>query len=201
MTRPPGVILLARHGETDDNRHPIRIQGHREVPLNAKGREQAHALARAAADARVTALWASTLLRARQTAEVVATALGIEPAFDARLAETYRGAWEGRLAEDIAREEPDAFGAWLGPDPDFRFPGGESLVEQQRRVLAALDEIGRTGAAAEDRALVVCHGGSIRLALCSRAVRGIRAYHTFDVPNGALVDWPHRDSGVGRRLY
>jgi broad specificity phosphatase PhoE len=190
------VILLARHGETDDNRDPIRIQGHREVPLNATGREQAQALARAAAEAGVTAIWASTLLRARETATIVGAALGLEPALDVRLAETYRGDWEGRLAREIAREDPDAFSAWLGPEPDFRFPGGESLPEQQERVLAALADIAPAAAARGGRGLVVCHGGSIRLALCSRDPRGIGAYHTFEVPNGALVPWPARGSGT-----
>ena len=48
--RPPdAVIILARHGETADNVPPQRIQGWRDVPLNDRGREQARALADAAA--------------------------------------------------------------------------------------------------------------------------------------------------------
>ena len=46
------MILLARHGETDYNAPPRRIQGQRDVPLNDRGREQARALAQEAA-----ALW------------------------------------------------------------------------------------------------------------------------------------------------
>ncbi len=38
-------VLLARHGETDDNREPIRFQGFRDTPLNDTGRAQAHELA------------------------------------------------------------------------------------------------------------------------------------------------------------
>ena len=36
-------------------------------------------------------------------------------------------------------------------------------------------------------ALVVCHGGSIRVMLCARDPRGLEAFHTFEVPNVAVV--------------
>ncbi len=66
----------------------------------------------------------------------------------------------------------------------FRFPGGESLQEQQDRVTAALEEI---HAAGRLPALVVCHGGSIRVMLCRRDPRGLDAFHEFTVPNVAVV--------------
>ena len=68
--------------------------------------------------------------------------------------------------------------------PDWRFPGGESLQEQQDRVLAALNDV---EAAGELPALVVCHGGSIRVVLCSRDPRGLAAFHEFEVPNVAVL--------------
>ena len=67
---------------------------------------------------------------------------------------------------------------------DWRFPGGESLQEQQDRVSASLSDIHATG---ELPALVVCHGGSIRVMLCLRDPRGLDAFHAFEVPNVALL--------------
>ena len=67
---------------------------------------------------------------------------------------------------------------------DFRFPGGESLLEQQQRVTEALSEIHAAGPLP---ALVVCHGGSIRVMLCAADPRGLDAFHTFEVPNVAVV--------------
>jgi broad specificity phosphatase PhoE len=183
-----GGILLARHGETNDNREPIRVQGFTDTPLNDTGRRQARELAeriaaRPAADA-VASLWASDLSRARETAELVGSRIGLEPTLDRRLREANRGRWEGRRFIDIEPEEPELYGAWRRAGASFRFPGGESLLEQQQRVLEALWEIHTAGPLP---ALVVCHGGSIRVVLCSRDPRGLGAFHEFDVPNVTLV--------------
>jgi probable phosphoglycerate mutase len=110
--------------------------------------------------------------------------IGLRPRLDARLREGARGRWEGRLFIDIEREEPEAYAAWRRGGPDFRFPGGESLLEQQQRVTAALDDVERTG---DLPALVVCHGGSIRVVLCTRDPRGLDAFHEFPVPNAAVI--------------
>ena len=179
------MILLARHGETDDNVPPLRFQGQRDTPLNERGRAQAHELAErvAALETPIASLWSSDLSRARETAEIVGARIGLEPRLDARLREGWRGEWEGFLFGEIEAADPARYAAWRAPaEPDgFRFPGGESLAEQQARVLASLREI------AAAPALAVCHGGSIRTMLCRRDPRGLAAFHAFEVPNVALV--------------
>jgi 2,3-bisphosphoglycerate-dependent phosphoglycerate mutase len=186
------MILLARHGETDDNVPPLRFQGQRDTPLNARGREQARELAErvAALDPPVASLWCSDLSRARETAEIVGERLGLAPQADARLREGWRGDWEGFLFEQIEQRDPARYAAWRAPDAEigFRFPGGESLAEQQARVLEALSEIAESPATAGGApALVVCHGGSIRTVLCREDPRGLAAFHDFVVPNAAVV--------------
>jgi len=184
-TRSLQGVLLARHGETNDNREPIRVQGFTDTPLNDTGRRQAAELAkRIAAGEPIASLWASDLSRARETAEIVGARIGLQPALDSRLREAYRGRWEGSLFIDIEREEPELYAAWLRAGPEFRFPGGESLLEQQQRVTASLTEI---HAAGRLPALVVCHGGSIRVMLSASDRRGLHAFHDFDVPNVAVV--------------
>ncbi|HEY8626167.1 MAG TPA: histidine phosphatase family protein [Solirubrobacteraceae bacterium] len=185
MTAEPlGGILLARHGETDDNVEPLRAQGWLDTPLNAAGRRQAAELAERMATAGIASLWSSDLSRARETAQIVARRIGLSVRLDWRLREGDRGEWEGRLFVDIEREDPERYQAWLRAGPDFRFPGGESLSEQQERVEAALRDVHRWGT---PPALVVCHGGSIRVMLCARDPRGLDAFHEFRVPNVAVV--------------
>jgi broad specificity phosphatase PhoE len=182
------MILLARHGETDDNRAPLRFQGQRDTPLNDTGRAQARALAERVAERAepIASLWSSDLSRARETAEIVGARIGLEPHLDARLREGARGDWEGFLFDEVAAAEPERYAAWRRGGSAWRFPGGESLAEQQQRVLAALGEI---EAARTLPALVVCHGGSIRVALCRDDPRGLDAFHAFEVPNVALVEF------------
>jgi probable phosphoglycerate mutase len=177
-------ILVARHGETDDNREPIRVQGFTDTPLNETGRAQAAELAARVASEGIVALWSSDLSRARETAEIVGARVGLEPRLDPRLREANRGAWEGRLFIDIAREEPERYAAWRRAGGQFRFPGGESLQEQLERVAAAIGDIRDSR---ELPALVVCHGGAIRALLCMRDPRGLAAFHEFEVPNTAMV--------------
>jgi len=184
------MILLARHGETDDNVPPYRFQGQRDTPLNDRGRAQARELAErvAALDPPVASLWASDLSRARETAEIVGERIGLEPRLDPRLREGWRGEWEGHLFDEIAAREPERYAEWRAPDAEvgFRFPGGETLAQQQARVLACLREV-EAELDGAGPALVVCHGGSIRTVLCARDPRGLAAFHTFEVPNVALV--------------
>ena len=177
-------IVFARHGQTDDNLPPIRVQGFSDTPLNDVGRAQARELAERVAGDGFRSLWSSDLSRARDTAAAVGARTGLEPRLDARLREGNRGRWEGRLFVDIERDEPELYAAWLCAGPTFRFPGGESLTEQQQRVMAALDDISATG---ELPALVVCHGGSIKVVLCAGDPRGLYAFQDLKVPNVGLV--------------
>lgn len=176
-------VLLARHGETDDNRPPLRFQGWRDTPLNDVGRRQARELAEKLADQAIASIWSSDLSRARETAEIVASRLGLDVRLDARLREGNRGRWEGHLFQDVAAAEPELFAGWEHAGAGWRFPGGESLEEQLERVSACVSDVRAT---ADLPALVVCHGGSIRVMLCLSDPRGLDAFHDFIVPNAAV---------------
>jgi broad specificity phosphatase PhoE len=175
-------ILLLRHGETDWNREPSRCLGWAEVHVNDSGRAQAREQARALAGRGVELIVSSHLARARETAEIVRAHLGGElpMVLDPRLAETHRGEWETRLFSEIMVEEPEAWQHYRDHPESFRFPGGESLADQQRRVLASLRDVARDGRPA----LLVTHGGSIRLTRCFLDGRGVAAFHETKTVNG-----------------
>jgi broad specificity phosphatase PhoE len=156
-------MYLARHGETDYNAEG-RFQGQGAVPLNARGREQAQALAQEAVAYEFQSLWCSPLQRARETAEVVAQRIGLTPREDARLMETDAGDWTDRSFAEVQAQAPAEFERFASGDPTFAFPGGESFAQQGVRVAAAFYDIKR----AEAPTLVVCHGGVIRIALFQR---------------------------------
>ena len=173
-------VYLARHGQTAYNAEG-RFQGQQAIPLDDTGRAQAVELAERAAGYGFAALWCSPLLRARETADVVAARIGLQPVEDARLMETDSGDWTDRSFAEVIAAAPDAFAAFANADADFAFPGGESFAQQEVRVAAALDDV----EAGELPALVVCHGMVIRAALAVRA--GELLERVKRVPNAALV--------------
>lgn len=174
---------MARHGQTAYNAVG-RFQGTLEVPLDTVGVAQAHALAEVAQGHGYVELWCSPLRRARQTADVVGAALGLEPRPDARFAEHDTGDWTDRLKADVEAEDPDAWAAYLRGGAGWTFPGGENLEAFMERVVDALVAVTQ---AKRLPALVVCHRGVIRAAQSHTDIRGLDTFHAWPVPNGALI--------------
>jgi broad specificity phosphatase PhoE len=184
------TIHLARHGQTAYN-HEGRFQGHLPVPLDDTGREQAAALAEAAAGVELASLWCSPLARARETASIVAARIGLAPHEDARVAETDTGEWTGRSFAEIRAQDPEGFARYERSDPTFRYPGGESFAEQSARVQEAVRDLRATPEALP--ALVVCHRGVIRLAL---AALGDESAGAQEVANATLLTLPETADGA-----
>jgi probable phosphoglycerate mutase len=179
LPRTQVSLYIARHGETVDNASGL-ILGHRDPPLSPAGREQSARLAAEAAGLGVVALWCSPLLRARQTAALVAQAIGIGPTILDDLIESARGSWEGESVAHIAETSPALHAAFEAGDRRFAFPEGESLLQQVERTRRALDVV----ASGRSPALVVAHAGTIRAAMISggQAVPPER-----DIPHGEAI--------------
>ena len=174
------LLLLLRHALTEQT--GARLSGWTPgLHLSEAGREQAKALAERLGPVSIDALYTSPLERARQTAAIVAERVGLEPIADVRFAETETGEWTERRFDDI---EPEAFAAWQRAGDGFRYPGGESLNEQMERVVDGLVAVTQRG---DLPALIVCHRGTIRVALCHTQQRGLDVFSEIDVPNGGLV--------------
>jgi broad specificity phosphatase PhoE len=178
------TVLLARHGETDSNAER-RFQGQLDTPLNARGREQAVDLAERVATEvpDLAVLVASPLSRARETAEIVGRRVGLEPRLDPRFMEIHVGEWQGLLYSEVLERDPELMRQWMEPPPGFRFPGGESIAEQQARVREGLDAVRAEGRLP---ALVVCHGGVIRAALADATGSRVTSWAERPIENGSL---------------
>ena len=153
-------LHLTRHGETvwhAENRYA----GSSDIELSARGRAQAERLAAWAAEAGLARIRSSDLVRARETARIVAARAGLEPEEDARLREVHFGRGEGLTSAEMEREFPDARRAFVAAPASSPLPGGEPGVAAATRMLAALWD-----AAADGPVLVVAHTTVIRLALC-----------------------------------
>ena len=145
---PVTRITLVRHGETDWNRQR-RIQGSTDIPLNDAGVAQAAVAAHALADAGYTAVYASALSRALQTAAIIADAAGLgAPVGEPELNERAFGEAEGLTNQEI-----------LGRFPDDVVPGRETREHVVRRALPVLESLAVQHAG--ESVLVVTHGAVI----------------------------------------
>jgi broad specificity phosphatase PhoE len=151
------TLILARHGETDWNRDG-RFQGHADTPLNARGREQARALAEDVAE--VDVIYSSDLKRATETARVVADRLGLEVRIDPRLRERGFGAWEGLTRTEIEASFRDDFDRWRKGD-GFGADEAEAHEAFAGRIEAFLADV--LARHPDEKVLVIAHGGSIRV--------------------------------------
>ena len=148
-------IALLRHGPTGWNALG-RIQGHTDIPLSDEGIAKMRGLLPPPAFAKARA-FASPLLRARQTAEVLGLA---DPTLDMRLMEQNWGRWEGlSRAEILAQDGEEAF-AHAGLKLRFRPPGGESTQKLHDRVASFLKEVAHE----DSDAIAVTHMGVLRAA-------------------------------------
>jgi broad specificity phosphatase PhoE len=151
------TILLARHGETDWNAAK-RWQGHADRPLNDRGRRQTAALAERLRETRLDGVYSSDLRRARDTAQVVADAQGLEVRTMPQLREVDVGSWSGLSRAEAEDRYPGGFQRWKDGQPGW--DDGETYEAMSERVLGAIHRI---AADHPDRpALVVAHGGPIR---------------------------------------
>lgn len=132
----PTTVLMVRHGRTPTTGKvlPGRAKG---LHLDETGQSQARAVAEHLGQLQgVTAIYTSPLERARETAAPTAAALGIRPVVDRGLVEIDTGEWTGA---DLTQARRSRVWKVVQQYPTgFAFPGGESMVQMQARVVTAL---------------------------------------------------------------
>jgi broad specificity phosphatase PhoE len=175
-------LLVVRHGQSEWNAIG-RWQGHADPALSELGRRQA-AVAAGSIGA-VDGIISSDLLRAAETAAIIAQQLGVGPVMvDQRLRERDVGEWSGLTRSEIDRGWP----GWL--DDDRRPAGFEDADSVLARVLDAFDTIRDTSPGGA--LLVVTHGGVIRTLA--------RSFGLADVPVANLAGVIVRVSETGRTI-
>ena len=182
MTEVTRVIAI-RHGETTWN-VDTRIQGHLDIPLNDIGRRQAERMALALAGEPITAIYASDLTRAWETAQYLGRALGIEVTREEGLRERGFGDFEGKTFSEIAALLPEQSMRWRKRDPEFAPAGGESLLDLRSRVVATAERL----AAAHPGELIamVGHGGVMDVLYRAATRLDIQAPRTWSLGNTAI---------------
>jgi broad specificity phosphatase PhoE len=137
-------VVLLRHGQTTWNlgAGEERFRGRTDLPLDAKGLSQAQAIATRFRDTPFPALYASPLLRARQTVEPLATQRSLPITPHEGLLDIDYGDLQGLTHAEAKQRYPELYAAWLTTPSQVRFPAGEGLADVQLRLLTLLVEMG-----------------------------------------------------------
>jgi broad specificity phosphatase PhoE len=187
MARP--VLYFARHGQTDWNAE-ARLQGQRDIPLNALGRKQAVQCAAILRDLFGRkgcapgdfAYVSSPLVRASETMELMRKALGIEPggySTDPRLKEMSFGTWEGFTFPELQNTQSDVLAERERDKWGFVVPGGESYAMLTQRVGEWYETIERD-------TVVSAHGGVARALIAYLGIRSPEIATAGDIRQGVV---------------
>lgn len=160
----PRRLHLIRHGETCWNRDR-RVQGHAESELTELGRQQAARLAPVLRQVPISAVYCSSSLRTRQTADILFRDSGLALSSCDRLKEICLGPWEGRLQSEVRMSHPEQFEYfWQQPDR-FSLEEAETFRQVQQRAMRRIHEL--LALPGRQHIAVVSHGVWIKTVLCS----------------------------------
>ena len=180
------LLCYIRHGETDWNTE-ARLQGQRDIPINANGRAQARQCGEILRDlmAREDGAFdfvSSPLGRARETMEIARAAIGLDPhayRIDQRLTEISFGEWEGSTLEELRRASPDAVAARERDKWAFTPPSAESYATMSVRVRDWHHSLARNTVA-------VAHGGTLRGLIVQLGIHSAEEAPHLDIAQGVV---------------
>ncbi len=195
------VVYLVRHGQTEWNVER-RWQGVTDIPLNARGRAQAAAVARAFSasgmfgGAGMRRVVSSDLSRAKETAEEIARVAGVPLETTPRLRERSFGRWEGLSRTEIAQKFPGDIEAYETQRETFRPLGGQSWRDFSEQSAKTVHEL--VGGLAGQSTVVVAHAGPLQAFLSQ--VMGTRDSRPgrFVIDNGSVSvvrEWLNEHTG------
>lgn len=175
-------LLLIRHGQTKLHRSD-RFWGKTDIGLSDTGLKQAEQLCNRLARYKIDAIYASTLSRASDTAEIIASRHKVRVVQAEELCECSFGYAEGLTFREISKRYPDLareLGSWKAT----AFPGGESLEQLNQRVRVFINRLNQHPP--ESTIAIVSHGGPLRLMVCNLLGIGIENWLRLRIDHASL---------------
>jgi len=156
-------LLMVRHGETELN-SALRYWGKSDVKLSALGLSQAERLRDRLAFEKIDAIYSSSMVRARVTAEIIASGHRLSITECPELCEVDFGKLEGLTFEEIKTQFPAVAKLWIERSPELEYPGGESRSRFYDRVCSFTSRLAKHRP--EETLLIVAHSGVLRTIIC-----------------------------------
>lgn len=172
-------IVLLRHGETNWNLQG-RCQGATDLELNETGIQQAREIATYLSKERIDVVYSSNLKRAVQTANAIGQSHDLEVIPDSDFRELNHGILEGMTFPEIRASYPDFIKRWRNEPAELLIPGGERLIDVERRSWRGLERVMQSHLRHET-VVVVTHNFPIVTILCRITETPLNNYRSFRV--------------------
>ena len=178
------MIYLMRHGADPSDRYG----GWSEYGLTEKGIKQVHITKSKLCNQDITQIFSSDLVRARETAEIIADELSLEITYLPQFRESNNGHLAGMLKTEAAEKYPGIY--WSALEWTEAWPGGESPKQFFERIQGAWYEFRqRVG---ENNVLLVSHGGVMNVILClENAIPYTNKETHFQIGDAEIVQIEH----------
>lgn len=174
-------LYLVRHGQTDRNlRH--MFYGWTDCDINETGIQQAEGLKHFFDGVKLDRIYASDLLRAKHTAEIIGEGREIPLETRESFREQFFGDWEDKESLLIRDSQKDAFAYWLTHWDGDGIPGGEHFSEFYQRVSRGIDSLIQENKGRE--VLLVAHNGTLSVILCHLLGAGEKGFWKFFAAQG-----------------
>lgn len=177
-------LILVRHGSTIWNAEG-KYQGIIDVPLSDKGRQEVQMVAERLRNEDIKAVYSSYLIRARETAEIIASPHGLPVKVIPEFGEINFGDWEGLTAQEIKDKfGEDAYRIWMEDPVKADISGGDRIAEFAERVVQGFNRVSQ--AHPDDTVVVATHGGALMVLGCHLQGEDLSCYRKYYHQNAAI---------------
>lgn len=180
------TLFLIRHAQSDANAEG-RVQGWLDSPLSEAGRQQAQALGERFRSTALSAVYASPLARAADTAQAIAAIHNLAVILDDRLKEYHMGRWTGLNRAEIEALSP---GIDLEADHELAVPDGETAQNMRDRVEPFLREV--VSRHAGQSIAIITHGGTLGMLVATMLGMPVMRRHPFSFGNTSVTEVTHQ---------
>ncbi len=173
------MIYLIRHGQTKANLED-RFAGWTHEPLTHKGRQQAKEAAKLLKGRGITLIYSSPLPRTLETSWIISEIIKAPVAVERGVCEIKIPVWDGRLKEELKKDQSSGYSLWKKSPHLFKKEGAEDLLSLQKR---AVESIKRLANIHDIPILIVTHLAVMRVLILYFKGIGLEGYRDVKVDN------------------
>lgn len=188
-------LLFIRHGESLLNKERC-VQGQLDSSLTERGIKQALCLLPELKKVKAETLTFSPLLRAKETADIIAEGLNIQGSVENKIMELFMGEWEEKSFQELIDGNKEIFHRFISNPADTEIPGAEKISLFKKRITEWLDNMLQMK---ENTHIIVTHAGVINTILCKVLDQDMNSLWHFKNDNCSICEITF-NSGINRVL-